>query len=47
MGYDMQGVNLTLTTHQDALYDWLYQVYKSTFYYLFCTEIVDYGDKMV
>ena len=43
----MQGVDLTLPTHKNVLYNWLYQVYKSTYFYLFCTELVDYGDKMV
>ena len=45
--YDMQGVNLTLSAHQTVFNNWLYQVYKSTFLYLFCNELVDYGDKMV
>lgn len=43
----MQGVNLTLTSHQQVLYNWLYQVYRSTYYVLYCTELVDYGDQMV
>ena len=47
MGYDMQGVNLTNTAHQDALYDWLYRMYLQTKQVTYCTQIVDYGDKMV
>jgi hypothetical protein len=43
----MQGVNLTITSHQDIFYDWAYKVYQATFFGLFCAELVDYGDKMV
>lgn len=47
MGYDMQGMNLTNSAHQSTFYDWLYKLYVSTFYYTYCAELVDYGDKMV
>ena len=37
MGYDMQGVNLTLPSHQQTFFDWIYQVYRSTYYVIYCT----------
>lgn len=36
IGYDMQGVNLTLQGHQQTFYDWLFQVYQSTYYVVYC-----------
>lgn len=47
MGYDMQGVNLSLPAHQQTFFNWILQVFRATFNALYCTELIDYGDKMV